>query len=317
MQDLLPLLARVANRRDEAEGIISLDLVCAAGGLLPEHPAGAHVDVAVGSLVRQYSLAGDPADRSSYKLGILLDRGSRGGSVAMHRFEVGSELRIGRPRNQFHLVEDATHTVLVAGGVGITPLLSMAHRLMSIGRSFELHYCASHAGRIAFRRELDEVGFAGHVHFHLDDDPSSRMVPQRALRRPCAETHLYVCGPTGFMDVVTKAARDLGYPEEEVHREDFSAVAVGGPAFTVTLAQSGGTYGIPEDQTIAQVLRSAGVDVEVSCEQGMCGTCLVAVLEGIPEHRDIYQTDEEKAANTHMTVCCSRASRGQKLVLDL
>lgn len=317
MPDLLPLLTRVAGRRVEAEGIISLDLVSATGDCLPEHPAGAHVDVAVDSLVRQYSLAGDPADQGRYKLGVLLERASRGGSAAMHRFDVGSEVRIGHPRSQFPLFEEARHTVLVAGGIGITPLLSMAYRLTTLGRSFELHYCATEASRVAFRHELTEAGFADRVHFHYDNETSKGFVPEQTLIRPGAETHLYLCGPAGFMDVVTQAAVDAGYGANQVHREDFAAAVVSGKAFSVTLAQSGGTYAIPPDRSIAQVLQAAGLEVDVSCEQGMCGTCLVSVLEGVPVHKDIYQTDEEKAANTHMTICCSRAASGTCLKLDL
>ncbi len=308
----------VAERTLEADDIVALDLRGEDGGTLPAFEAGAHVDVEVTpGIVRQYSLCGDPARSDTYRLGVLLEGTSRGGSRGIHELRVGDRVRIGAPRNQFPLVEDAAHTILIGGGIGITPLIAMAHRLDALDRSFVLDCHAKTEARAPFRHELAKSKYSDRVFFHYDANREARRLSLESVLRPArAGTHVYTCGPTGFMEMVGEAAREVGYPAAQIHIEHFSAQQQAGGAFKVTLAQSGVTYDIHAGQSIAQVLKAAGLDVEVSCEQGMCGTCLVEVLEGTPDHRDIYQTDEEKAANTHMTICCSRAV-GDSLVLDL
>ena len=314
----LDLSVRVARRKQEAREVISLELVPHDGGMLPNFEAGSHIDVEVASdLVRQYSLCNDPARNDGYRLGILLDPQSRGGSRGVHAFDIGKRIRISRPRNLFPLMETATRSVLVAGGIGVTPLMAMAYRLFTLSKSFDFHYCARHETGAAFRDELASAPFSQSMFFHYDtDEELRRFSPVRDLPKPETDYHLYTCGPEGFMAFITGAAAALGYPSERIHQEHFTTSCQQGSRFKVTLARSGATYEIPENRSIAQVLSSAGLSLELSCEQGMCGTCLVPVLEGIPDHRDIYQTDDEKAANSHVAICCSRAT-GAHLIIDL
>jgi len=310
----------IAGRRDEADGIISLEVVSADGTPLPPWAAGAHVDVDCGATVRQYSLCNDPQERGRYRLGILREPASRGGSSAIHdTFHIGRTIMIGPPRNTFALREDARASILLAGGIGVTPLLAMAYRLHGLGADFHLHYCTRTPARTAFAGELAQAAFADRVHVHHDDGAPQQLFDfDRALPPAAPDIHLYVCGPGGFMDFVTGAARRTGWPEDQIHLEYFSndRVDVAGGAFSVTLARSGRTLSVPPEKTILHVLQENGISVPISCEQGVCGTCLTAVIEGRPDHRDLYQTDAEKAANTHITVCCSRAHT-PSLVLDL
>ena len=313
------LWVRIARRQLAAPDIVELELVDAQGGTLPPFEAGAHVDVMVApGLVRQYSLCGDPAERHRYRLGVLRDPASRGGSQELHRaFQVGSVVHIGRPRNNFPLAAHASAAVLLAGGIGITPLLSMAHALHAAGRPFALHYCTRSAGRAAFGDELRSAAFASSVHLHADDDATRRFSLAESLAAAPAGAHLYVCGPTGFIRFVTEGAAAAGWAPERVHVEHFqAAVDTRGEVFRVEARASGLAVDVAPGTTVAQALLTAGVPVVLSCEQGICGTCLVPVLEGVPDHRDEYQTDGEKAANTHMTPCCSR-SRTRVLVLDV
>ncbi|WP_315765344.1 MULTISPECIES: PDR/VanB family oxidoreductase [unclassified Bradyrhizobium] len=310
----------VVSRSEPAEDIVVLDLAAAAGASLPRFEPGAHVDVHLGpDLIRQYSLCGDPADRSRYQLGILLAAGSRGGSAAIHRdVHAGDHLRIGVPRNLFPLQAAASKTILIGGGIGVTPLLAMARHCAAHAKDFTLHYCARSRAKAAFLDVLEAAPLAAHSCLHLDDGPEAhRFLPERDLPAPAAGTHLYVCGPAGFMEWVIGEAHRLGHPEAQIHREYFEAdVDTSGDAFEVKLAKSGKSVMVPAGVPIVKALAEIGVKVEVSCEQGICGTCMCTVLEGVPDHRDNYLTDEEKAANDQILVCCSR-SKTPTLVLDL
>ncbi|MBN8875427.1 MAG: oxidoreductase [Rhodospirillales bacterium] len=311
---------QIVRRQVQADGIIVLELVAADGGALPRFEPGAHVDVLVGpDLVRQYSLCSDPARTDRYRLGILLDPASRGGSAAIHAgFREGDRIRIGVPRNNFPLAAGNATSVLLGGGIGITPLLAMAHHLDAAGRPFALHYCARSRGKAAFLEELAAAPYARHVTLHFDDEAAAqRLDPARDLPDPAGGAHLYICGPTGFMDWLIAAARTRGYPEDRIHREYFGAeVDLSGDAFEVVLAGSGRTVPVAAGQSIVAALKAVGVQVAVSCEEGVCGTCICTVLEGVPDHRDSYLTEEEHAANDQMALCCSRA-KTPKLVLDL
>ena len=314
------LSVEIAERRKAADDIIVIDLVPVDGGMLPPFDPGAHVDVEVGpDLMRQYSLCGDPARSDQYRLGILLDPASRGGSSGVHeRFHVGERIRISAPRNNFPLAKDAAASVLLGGGIGITPLLAMAHQLRSVGLPFVLHYCARSRAKAAFLDELAEVTYADAVQLHFDDgEPGQKLDPARDFPPADAGAHLYVCGPPGFMDWVIGSAAKLGFPDGQVHKEYFGAeVDTSGGAFEVELSSSGKTIQVAAGQSIVAALKTIGIRVEVSCEQGVCGTCLCDVLEGVPDHRDSYLTDDEKAGNDQMMLCCSRA-KTPKLVLDL
>jgi vanillate O-demethylase ferredoxin subunit len=313
---------RVARKATEAEDIATFELVAADGSALPPFAAGAHIDVQLpGGPTRQYSLCNDPAESHRYLIGVLRDPASRGGSAAMHeRVHEGDVLHISTPKNHFPLAHGAVRSVLLAGGIGITPILCMAERLAVAGADFTLHYATRSPARTAFRQRIAGSSFAARVHFHFDDgDDAQRLDIGAAVGRPAAGTHLYVCGPKGFMDAALGAARAAGWPEGRLHYEFFSAEVAPGPddgAFEVQLASSGRVIPVAKDQTVVAALAAAGVEVPTSCEQGVCGTCLTRVLEGEPEHKDLYLTAEEQAANDQFLPCCSRA-RSARLLLDL
>ena len=312
----------VRSRRVEAEGICSFELVHPQGQALPAFTAGAHVDVHVApGLVRQYSLCNDPAQRDGYRIAVLRESQSRGGSAGMHeQVRVGQLLTISAPRNHFELAAGAVRSLLLAGGIGITPIWAMAQALHAGGENFELHYCGRTASRMAFVPALTEAAFAAQVQVHADDgDPAQRFDAQALLAAPQAGTHLYVCGPAGFMNHVLETARLHGWPEQQLHREFFAGTATAlesDGAFSVRLASTGQSYAIAKDKSVLEVLTAAGVDVPYSCASGICGSCLTRVLEGVPEHRDSFLTDSERAANDQFTPCCSRALT-PLLVLDL
>lgn len=312
------LSASVVARRAVAQDIVALELEAADGTPLPPSEPGAHVDLHLpGGLLRQYSLCNPPNAPGRWRLGVLLDPNSRGGSAAVHAgLQVGQVVQIGRPRNHFPLRLDAAHTVLFAGGIGITPILAMAHALHAAGRSFELHYCGRSTARLAF---LDELGACGdRVQVHVDDGPEAqRLHIDQVLAAPAADRHLYVCGPNGFMDFVTQAAQRLGWAGDTVHLERFGAeVNTDGAPFTVVAARSGVTFEVQPGERIADKLIAHGFAVRMSCQSGVCGTCVTRVIDGMPDHRDHVQTATEKAANRTITVCCSR-SKTRRLVLDL
>lgn len=315
------LTVRVARKLAETADICSFELVDPGGGELPAFTAGSHIDVYLSDgLTRQYSLCNAPSERTRYRIAVLREPASRGGSRAMHDVVRENDLlEIGVPRNLFALAESAERHVLLAGGIGVTPLLCMAQRLAAIGADFRLHYCTRSAERAAFRGQLNEPPYAGRVDFHVDDGPPGQRLDLSAVCTPAAGTHLYVCGPKGFMDAVLGAARARGWPEDSLHYEFFAAdpapVEAGG-AFSVKLASSGRVVDVPADCSVAQALARAGVDVPVACEQGICGTCLTRVLEGEPDHRDLFMSPQEQARNDQFTPCCSRA-KTPLLVLDL
>ena len=310
----------VQRREEQGQGVLVLDLVAADGQALPAFEAGAHVDLHLGDgLVRQYSLCSDPADRGTYRLGILKDPKSRGGSLAAHAaLHPGSEVRISPPRNHFPLVMGAPRTVLVGGGIGITPMIAMAHALHAAGNPFELHYCGRKESACAFLGDLREGAFASVVHTHFDDgDAGQRLDLVKVLGKPQAGTHLYVCGPKGFMDWAIGEAEDLGFPAGQIHREYFQLETDhAGSAFEIVARKSGKTVKVGETESMVDALASIGIKVKVSCEQGICGTCLCGVLEGTPDHRDAFLTEEERADNDQILLCCSRA-KSDVLVLDI
>lgn len=315
-----PLKVIVRNRLTEAQGICSFELAHPEGLPLPAFTAGAHIDVHVTpEIVRQYSLCGQSANGEAYRIAVLREAESRGGSAGMHEHvQIGQLLTISAPRNHFELDENAQHSMLFAGGIGITPILAMAHALHAQAKSFELHYCGRAAERMAFLSEIARSPFAGNVVVHTSAD-TQRFDASSTLTNPREGTHLYVCGPVGFMEHVLDTARTHGWPEAHLHREFFAGTANAldtDGSFAVRLASSGETYQIPKEKSVIEVLTSAGVDVPYSCESGVCGTCLTRVLDGVPDHRDTFLTEAERAANDQFTPCCSRALT-PLLVLDL
>nr|WP_210422053.1 PDR/VanB family oxidoreductase [Rhizobium sp. ACO-34A] len=222
------------------------------------------------------------------------------------------------PRNHFPLTETAERTVLLGGGIGITPMLAMAQRLHKLGRDFKLHYCTRSADVTAFRDLIGQAPWAANVIFHFDDQaPEQRLNLARDLPEAAQGTHLYVCGPQGFMDWVIGAAEAAGHAPSNVHREYFSAdVDVSGADFEVVAERSGVMVTVGPDDTIAKALARAGVKIEVKCEEGVCGTCVTDVLEGEPDHRDKFLTQDEREEGTMICACCSRAC-GSRIVLDV
>ena len=320
--ETIDVVVRQAALQGQNVAVFSLE--DASGRPLPAFSAGAHVDLHLpGGLVRPYSLCGDPADTRAYRLGVLKDPASRGGSVAVHQhlLSEGTRLAISAPRNHFPLDESAAHSVLVGGGIGITPMLAMAARLHATGASFELHYCVRKRSQAAFLDELAAAPWAAQVTVHADDEgDTAKLTPQALLRAAPAGTHLYVCGPNGFMDWVLAEAEAAGLGAAQRHREYFSAPTAtpqaGDQPVEIVAQRSGKTVVAAADESLLSALQRVGIKVQVSCEQGVCGTCACTVLDGTPDHRDAYLTDEERDANDQVLVCCSRAHT-DRLVLDV
>jgi vanillate O-demethylase ferredoxin subunit len=316
------LSVRVTRKHTEAEDICTFELASADGTPLPAFSAGSHIDVQVpGGLTRQYSLCNDPAESHRYLIGVLRDAASRGGSAAMHaQVNEGSVLSISPPKNHFALAHQAARHLLVAGGIGVTPILCMAERLAATGADFEMHYATRSRARTAFFDRIRQAPFATRVHFHFDDGaPQQKLDIAALLAAQPAGTHLYVCGPQGLMNAVLGAARASGWDEARLHHEFFGADVApraGDGAFEVQLASSGRVIPVAADQSVLAALADAGVIVPSSCEQGVCGTCLTRVIDGVPDHRDQYLLPEEQAANDQFLPCCSRA-KSARLVLDL
>ncbi len=315
------ITVKVVRKTQEAQDIASFELAREDGSALPAFSAGSHIDVQVpGGLTRQYSLCNDAAEQHRYRIAVLRDAASRGGSAGMHdAVDEGDTLHISEPRNHFPL-QHASRSLLFAGGIGVTPLLCMAQRLASIDADFTLHYCTRSPERTAFREEIGASGFAQRVQFHYDaGPPEQKLNLEEALGAPDASVRLYVCGPTGFIDYVVNTAKAKGWSADHIHLEYFGAApqdSTGDTAFDVRLASSGKTYTVGAGQTVVQALAEHGVEILTSCEQGVCGTCITRVLEGEPDHRDLYFTDDEKAKNDQFTPCCSRA-KSRTLILDL
>lgn len=317
------LTVKVAHLQAEGLNNLSIRLEPLGNQLLPEFSAGAHIDVFLpGGLVRQYSIASAPLDKDHYELCIKKEPESRGGSRFLHEaLTLGDILEISAPRNLFAL-QAAQHHVLVAAGIGITPLLSMATQILADGHSFALHYYTKNLEQSAYAQRL-RIHFAGqaiHLH-HSDDGASPRHHLPSDFTHPQAATCIYLCGPTAFMKHMTEQALALGWAQRQLFQEAFSAAPPTGDlsvdgGFEVELRVCGRSVWVEPKQSIAHTLIEMGIDVPLSCEQGFCGACITKVLAGVPCHRDSVLSDEQKALNDQMTLCCSR-SQTSRLVLDL
>lgn len=311
---------RVARRHLVAEDICALELERASGEALPPFEAGAHIDVHVGGLVRQYSLLNHPSERSRYKIAVLRLADSRGGSIKVHeRLTEGQSFQISAPRNHFQL-RPSPFALLIAGGIGITPLMSMSSSLAAAGSQFALHYCARSRAKMAFAQELQGAAFSSSVSLHIDDEAATKFDCRAALTEAPEGAHLYVCGPGGFMKHVLDTARDAGWGDDRVHYEYFQPTAAlsddKDAAFEILAARTRKRVTVTAAETALSALARVGIVVPTSCEQGVCGTCLTDVLEGIPDHRDMFLTPEERARNNQFLPCCSRAC-SESLTLDL
>ncbi|MFC4464587.1 PDR/VanB family oxidoreductase [Streptomyces xiangluensis] len=316
----MTLVVRVAEVAEETPEIRALRLVREDGAPFTPYEAGAHIDVTGPTGVRrQYSLCGPPEDLSSVLIAVKREPRSRGGSVALHEVSPGDRLEIGRPRNLLWLAEDADRHVLMAGGIGITPLLNMAYRLCTRGADFELHYFARSREEAAFVDLLErraEFRDAVRLHFGVPRGDQPVLLSEVAAGLTPAG-HVYTCGPQGFMEQVTSVFAPV-VGEDHVHMERFVAAEVdtsGNQAFTVEL-DTGEVFEIPADKSILAVLEANGIDVFKSCEEGICGSCVSGVLDGTPDHRDNCLSATDKASGTQIALCVSRA-RSDKLVIEL
>ncbi|UYY83626.1 PDR/VanB family oxidoreductase (plasmid) [Arthrobacter sp. YA7-1] len=286
----------------------------AAEAGLPAAQAGAHIDLHLGGYIRQYSLCNPPGETHRYLICVQAAPEGRGGSTHIHNtLQAGDNVQISTPRNHFPL-EPAPKTLLLAGGIGVTPLLAMAETLSSQGQDFELHCFASSAERMVLADYIKTRPAAEFTTFHLPhpERTARAAIPDVITGHP-AGTRFYICGPDGFIDTTRKHAATTGIDPQRLHSERFTPEpnplpGPPGQTFAVRLSSTGKLYPVPGGKTIAETLLEHGVPIELSCNQGLCGTCLTPVLAGTPDHRDDFQTPAEKASNTSIALCCSRAS---------
>lgn len=326
------MILRVRQITSQATNINSYELVSPEGEELPPFTAGAHIDFHFrdGS-VRQYSLSNDSRERHRYVIGVLRDLKGRGGSQALHeRLHVQRTVSVGRPRNNFPLSTTAKRHLLLAGGIGVTPLKAMVHELEHAGADYTLHYCCKDPSNTAFRDEFDPLVAKGRVVYHHDGGiPGNGLDIVGLLKEYKEGTELYYCGPPGFMGACKRASEH--WPSGTVHFEYFSAAAAPkstmsgseladagdsalGLGFQIKIASTGAVYTVSNDRSISDVLAEHGIEVETSCKAGLCATCKVKYLSGEVDHRDLVLNEQEKA--TYLTACVSRA-KSSMLVLDL
>lgn len=313
----------ILSKKYETPEILSFELGLKDGTALPAFEAGSHIDLQVNAqIIRQYSLYNDPNDTNTYKIAVLKDPNSRGGSVAVHEtLNVGDTVQVSTPRNLFPLNTECKRVLLFAGGIGITPLMSMVKVLSKLGSDFELHYHSRSRANTAFMDELVNSTYSSKVSFYFSDEENDKAAAvKKALSQPSDDVHLYTCGPNGFMDYIFETARALNWQDSNLHKEVFNAAPQeldeSDKGFELNLTRSDISLHIPKDKTALEVMEEAGIDIDFSCEQGVCGSCLTKVTCGIPDHRDQFQTESEKSLNDHFTPCCSRALT-ESLSIDL
>jgi len=308
----------VARREDEAEGVVSLTLRHPEGRDLPEWEPGAHIDLALGGgLVRQYSLCGDPADRTAWRVAVLREPHGRGGSAYVHdRLTEGTPVHALGPRNNFALVPSSRY-LFVAGGIGITPILPMVAAAEAAGARWTLLYGGRGRASMAFAERL-AASYGDRVRITPEDEYGLLDLASY-LADPVPGTLVYCCGPEPLLGAVEERCA-AGWPAGSLHVERFKARQTGADApagsFEVELRQSGLTLTVTPGRSILQTVEDAGVQVLYSCAEGICGTCETDIVEGEADHRDSVLTADEQAANETMMICVSRC-RGSRLVLDL
>lgn len=310
---------RLQQIRLEARGIASYEFVSADDAALPRFTAGAHIDLHLAhDRVRSYSLLNAPSDDQRYVIAVQRDDEGRGGSTWMHQQpRVGDTLRAGAPVNDFALADDAAQSIFIVGGIGITPVMSMLRRLDDLGRRWSLHYASRSPAEAAFVEELRAMnGHTREVEFCFGDSRSERLDIAAIVRDAPADVHLYCCGPARMIDAFLAACASRA--PHTVHCERFAASAEAATegGYEVVLQRSGERLTIAPGKTILDTLLDHSIDVPYACTAGVCGTCRTRVLEGEPDHRDDFLTDEERRANDSIMVCCS-GSLSRTLVLDL
>lgn len=309
---------RVERKWAAGSDIVALRLTPLAG-TLPLAAPGAHVDVHLpNGLIRQYSLVNGPADADAYVIGVKREPDSRGGSSTLHDIvREGDVLAVSPPRENFPIARHADEHILIAGGIGITPLLAMAKALDAAKQAFRLHMFARSHAHVPFAIDVSALGDTVDRHIGLTAEATLDQLRQ-ILGNRRAGAHAYVCGPAPMLHAAREIAEQCGWPEDAVHFEFFAndQAQNDSSTFEVALARSAITLTIPAGRSITDVLREHGIAVPTSCEQGACGTCLTTVLDGEPDHQDVFLSKAERASNTCMTPCISR-SKSARLILDL
>jgi len=312
--------ARLTKIEDTARDTKLYTFERAGGGKLPPYKPGAHIDLHLpNGLVRQFSLVLPDADPDRYVVGVKKDPASRGGSrYIIDEMRVGDQIKISTPRNNFPLVENADHVVLVAGGIGITPIWCMVQQLIALKRPWTLYYACQSRADMAFLQALQALDPQA-VHLHFDDEAEGKFLDLTAIVAAApANAHLYCCGPNPMLKAFEAAT--AGRPRGNIHIEYFTAKEeakadeLGG--FWVELARSGEEYYIPPGKKVLEVLFDAGVDVDYSCELGICGACETRVISGEPVHHDAVLSEEEQASNEKVMICCC-GCKSERLVLDM
>lgn len=307
----------VARLTQEAQDVLGVELRAPDGGELPPFAAGAHLDLHLpGGLCRQYSLVNPPLERHRYVLGVGLAAASRGGSAFVHRrLAVGDRLQASEPRSLFGVAPAAREHLFIAGGIGVTPILSMVHWCEAQGWPWRLLYCVRTRARAAYAWTLAPHG--ARVRLHVDEESDGPPDLRGWLRSAAPGAHVYCCGPAGLMDAVAAACPDLGIPRDRTHYERFVApVAAPGESFVVVLRRSGRRITVGPRQSLLEALEAHRVSVPFSCREGLCRSCETPLLGGEAEHLDHVLSDAERAAQNCILPCVSRA-RSAELVLDL
>ncbi|MFE4545630.1 PDR/VanB family oxidoreductase [Arthrobacter sp. NPDC056727] len=308
------LQLEVTNVSPQTDSIVSITLADPSGARLPSYVPGSHLVVQYGSGVNAYSLTGSGNGPSEYTISVLRVEDGAGGSVAMHQLAVGDRVYVSRPRSAFAPASTATHHLLIAAGIGITPVLSHARSAADRGTTSSLIY-VYRPGAGAHVEEARELLGAGLT--ECSNRTSFQKVLTEQLTTQSLGTHLYVCGPTDFMDAVLEQARELGWSPARLHSEAFGAAELDdGEPFTVNLVRSGVKLDVPAGVSLLETLEKAGKTIPNMCRKGICGECILPVRRGTPQHRDLYLTEQEKAENTTMMCCVSR-SEDPELELDL
>ncbi|WP_315741753.1 MULTISPECIES: PDR/VanB family oxidoreductase [unclassified Bradyrhizobium] len=311
----------VARKAIEAYNMASFELVPADDQPLPGFTPGSHIDVTLpNGLIRQYSLWNSSSERNRYCIGVWKDANSRGGSKALHLdIQEGDKLQVSRPRNRLKVPKTTTRALLLARGIGVTPMLSIADALKAKNIPFELHYVFALMSPDSFRSTIEASSFAENTTFYKESSEDNQLLkPTTVLADRPEDTQLFICGVDWWQDPIIALAKQKGFAEERIHVERFTAKAAAAlldKVFEIKIASTGATFKIPGDKTVTAFLEESGVKIQTSCEQGMCGTCKTKVLEGEIDHRDKRLSSEQRAQG-YFLPCVSRA-KGDTLVLDL
>ena len=305
----------IAQKSVLTKRIAEFTLVATGDDPLPAYTPGAHIDVATTSGSRSYSLIDWPDDDSKgYRIAVQCEQDGEGGSRAMHALDEGAAIEVSQPANDFELVETTKPVALIAGGIGVTPLISMATALQSAGREFQFHYSGRSANEMAYLRQI-QTAFGDAVYPYFDDTAPLDLT---TLMQGLSGHILYLCGPKGMIDAARTAAEAAGISPEDIHVELFTTAKAedGDRAFEIEIASTGQIITVKSDQTIVEALEDAGLDPMYDCQRGDCGICQTIVVSGTPDHRDVVLSQSERDSGTVMQICVSRAL-SDRLVLDL